>query len=186
MSTPRAQWSLQLAGRTFFPANGFTLVEMMIVLAISAIMVSMALPSFTGLIARNRLSSESSGLMADLMLARSEALRQGSLVTVCASADGQTCSNGANWASGRITFTDQGVAGTFDPATDRLLRVNRDFSTADSLTPTPALTSVSFLADGTINNAVTFAVCRTGYTGLNVSVSNAGRARMVTQTSVCP
>ena len=172
------------AGRPI--AAGFTLIEMMIVIAIAAILLAAAVPSFTDLIIRQRLQAEGSALMADLALARSEAVRQSTTVTVCASANSASCSNAANWAVGRITFVDQGTQGVFEPASDRLLRVNADASTADSLTPTQPLSSVSFRADGTVAAAIAFSVCHSGYKGLSISVSAVGRPRMVNQSAVCP
>lgn len=66
--------------------TGFTLVEMMIVLVIAGIIVSAAVPSFQGMVIRNRIATTTNDMILALTLARSEALRQGTRVSVRAAA----------------------------------------------------------------------------------------------------
>jgi type IV fimbrial biogenesis protein FimT len=56
--------------------QGFTLIEMMITLAIAAILVTIGVPSFFDMIQRNTVSSASNELVSALLYARSEAVRQ--------------------------------------------------------------------------------------------------------------
>jgi len=63
-------------------ASGFTLTELMIIIAIIGILASIALPSFQGMIERNRLKEVAEGLKSDLMFARTEAVKQSKDVTV--------------------------------------------------------------------------------------------------------
>nr|WP_051464538.1 GspH/FimT family pseudopilin [Pseudoxanthomonas suwonensis] len=79
-------------------AGGFTLVELMVTLGVLAILVSMATPSFTSVINSNRLSSQANELVADIQLARSEALRRNRTVRLCRSDNGSACATGTgNW-----------------------------------------------------------------------------------------
>jgi type IV fimbrial biogenesis protein FimT len=78
---------------------GFTLVETIIVIAIAAILMALALPSFTETIRSNRLATTSNNLLAALNLARSEAVKRGIDVVV------RKVPNG-NWEDGWQVFTD--------------------------------------------------------------------------------
>lgn len=96
-------------------ARGFTLVEMLAVITISAILVALAIPSFQGTVRSSRISGATNSFIAALDLARSEAIRRAVVVTVCRSVDSMAvapaCSNAAangfaanDWASGWIGF----------------------------------------------------------------------------------
>lgn len=85
--------------KTMRGVRGFTLVELMVTVAVLAIVAAIAAPSFTQLVLRSRLTSTSNEVVAALQLARMEAIRKNGSVDVCPTTDGNTCS-GANW--GRI------------------------------------------------------------------------------------
>ena len=74
-------------------SRGFTLVEMLVVMAISAILIAAAVPSFQSLIASTRASSASGTLVSNLEYARSEAIRRNQNVTVCRTADANAPEN---------------------------------------------------------------------------------------------
>lgn len=98
---------------TVAPASGFTLLELMITLAVLAILVTIALPSFTAMIARNQITAAGNELIAALQFARHEAVRRNAAVQVCGSSDGQACSDAGwqNWivrtGSGTVLRTGQ-------------------------------------------------------------------------------
>lgn len=69
-------------------SSGFTLVEMMITIAIIAIMASVAVPSFVGIVNSQRVTSASYDLYASLISARSEALKRNGDVTLTSSSGG--------------------------------------------------------------------------------------------------
>lgn len=85
--------------------RGFTMIELMVTIAIMVILMTLAAPSFTQLLASNRLTSQANDLVGDIAYARNESVTRGVRVTICMSTDGATC-GGANWASGRIVFVD--------------------------------------------------------------------------------
>lgn len=94
---------------------GFTLIELMVVVAVSAILLAVAAPNFTSMLVSTRLGSQATDLIADLRLARSEAATRGAWVVVCPSANGGTaCSaSAADWAKGRMIFVDSDRSGTW-------------------------------------------------------------------------
>lgn len=86
--------------------RGFTLVEALAVLAIAAVLVSVAVPSLGALADSTRLSTVSNELLGDLLLTRSESIKRRLRVVMCKSADGQSCTAGGGWQQGWIVFAD--------------------------------------------------------------------------------
>lgn len=82
----------------------------MVTVAVLGILAAMAVPTMTGVIQANRLTSTTSELTASLQLARSEAIRRRSSVTICGSSDGATCGN--NWSQWIVTGTESTTGST--------------------------------------------------------------------------
>ncbi len=90
-------------------ARGFTLVELMITLALGTIMLVIAVPSFSTLLERNRIGSAADHLYASLAVARGEAVKRRSTVRVCPSADSETCRDDGVWSDGWIVFPEGAI-----------------------------------------------------------------------------
>lgn len=86
---------------------GVTLIEMLVALAIAAILASMAVPSFSRFINDTRQSSTVTQLMSDLNRARSEAVKRGQRVLVCARASDTACAMNLNWQNGWLVCYDE-------------------------------------------------------------------------------
>ncbi len=100
---------------------GFTLMELMLALIIATLLATIAIPSFNSLIKKNRISIYTNNLVSSLALARSEAVKRGTQISLCASDNGVNCTH-TSFQQGWIVFTDQDTAGTVD-GNDAVLRV---------------------------------------------------------------
>lgn len=137
--------------KPFTRSPGFTLLELMITIALAAILLGVALPSFTGVINSNRVTNKSNDLVGALNIARGQAPFLGHRVSVCASADGTSCSGSTAWNAGWIVFVDGGAAGVVD-GDDVVLNVYPSINPKDSLST--AVNVVSFDAQGAASAAL--------------------------------
>lgn len=92
--------------------RGLTVIELMVTLIIVAIVVSIAVPNFRDFIQDTRATTESNKIVGALNLARSEAIKRGTPVSVCPSSDQASCSGDTDWGKGWIVFV--GVSGSLD------------------------------------------------------------------------
>lgn len=103
--------------------DGFTLLELMVTLAVAAILVTIAIPSYRGLVQRNTLTASVNDLVGDLNYARSEAVTRGQNVYLCKSKDEATCETDGDWSQGWIVFTPDADDKDAPPKVANLLRV---------------------------------------------------------------
>jgi type IV fimbrial biogenesis protein FimT len=84
--------------KTMRSMRGFTLLELLTVIAIAAILAAVAIPSFTKVIATQRLKSAASNIQVSLLTARSEGIKRN--VNVCVSTSNSTCTGTGDWTQG--------------------------------------------------------------------------------------
>src|SRR4030066_1839600 len=90
----------------FRQSFGFTLIELVVAMAVAAILVVVAVPNLRSFIQNGRLITQTNDRVGDLGLARSEAIKRRANVGICQSTDGITCAGGGNWRDGRAIFVD--------------------------------------------------------------------------------
>jgi type IV fimbrial biogenesis protein FimT len=164
--------------------KAFTLVELIITLAVAAILAAIAAPSFADIIKSNRLTTQINELAAALNLSRSEAIKRGLTVTTCRSSDGTSCTG--SWQDGWIVFQDVDDDGVVD-AGDTVLLVHSSLSTGNTLNFTGGGNRVAHEASGyAIGHAGTFRLCddRGAATVKGLVVSNTGRIRTADSSSL--
>ena len=127
--------------------------ELLIVIALGAIVMTMAVPSFQNSIHNQRLVTATNELVIALTLAKSEAIKRVAYVSVCKSSDGATCtSNATSWNDGWIVFAnaDSATPGSFD-AGDELIRVYQALPDTLSISTSGNVAAfVSFRPSGTL------------------------------------
>jgi type IV fimbrial biogenesis protein FimT len=85
---------------------GYTLVELATCVAVAAILLAVAGPPLSRLMAEARLLNGLHAMTSSLALARLAAVSEGVPVTVCPSADGRTCRLDLTWDAGWIVYRD--------------------------------------------------------------------------------
>ncbi len=132
--------------------GGFTLLELLVAVAVAAILLALAVPALRVFIQNNREDAEADSLISSLDYARSEAVKRDADVEVCASAVDTstpatpTCSGSTTWNTGWIVETIVPVAGT--PA---VLQVKSPLAAGNTLSATlggTGVTQITFQPDG--------------------------------------
>jgi type IV fimbrial biogenesis protein FimT len=119
-------------GTRMHKSQGFTVLELLMVMLIVGILASVGTASFKYVTVSNRISSEINGLLGDMQFARSQAIKTGTTVTVCPSSDSLNCTGNSTWSSGWIVFLDFNGNGAVDSSTDVVIRVQKSI-TPDTL-----------------------------------------------------
>ncbi len=174
------------APRRFRPVrsqHGISLVEQIMVLAITAILTGIAVPPLHHVLSRNRLQVAQTDFIAALQHARTTAATSGKRTLFCPSADGRRCSKGSRWDGGWLLGHD--TDGDHQP--DKLPSyVGPAYSSGVRITSSSGRHDVRFKPDGSAAGSnLTLAFCQPGSAEpvLSVVVSNSGRIRGATATA---
>ncbi len=166
--------------------SAFTLIELMIAIAVAAVVLTLGVPSFSNVMERNQLSASINNVVASLNFARSEAVKRNRRVSVCHSNDLNSCS-GLNYGDGWIIFVDDDEDGIRDDPQDEILIVNESLDTTLSLGTnfSGVGENFSFRSNGRTNKQGRFVLCKAG--NLNKSkavfITFSGRVRLAPHDS---
>jgi type IV fimbrial biogenesis protein FimT len=148
--------------------RGVTLLELLVTVSLVAIVLSLAVPPFQSLFARNRMAIAVNTLLNDLNFARVSALTRQQTVSLCPDDTGTAdldCSGGTTWHTGYLVFADPDGDGNLASDTD-IIRVSQ--GDADALvTITGEESSVRFRASGSACPNVTSYGCGTAMNDTN-------------------
>jgi type IV fimbrial biogenesis protein FimT len=156
-------------------ALGFTLIESLVVLAVAAVLVSLAIPAMSRMLARHRLVTAQLDLIASLGHARNLAIASGRRTLLCPSVDGVRCAEDTHWERGWVVgnYRSDKASQLDGPP----LLVHGGYAHL-VITSTSGRTRIRFQPLGTSGGStVTFTLCRQGHPAeaLAVKVSIVGR-----------
>lgn len=167
--------------------RGFTIIEVMIAIALLSVLIVIGVPAFTSTINSNETVAKSNSFLSALKIARSEATKRRQNVIVCASNTQSNCTSSANkWADGWIVFVDTDTSNTFSVGDSIITTLDmpdgytvaRAASGADQIR-----FSATGLSDSTLAQTFTFCKASTP-SGRQFTVERSG---LVTGASVnCP
>lgn len=153
--------------------RGFTLIELMVTVSVIAILAMVAVPSYNEAMLGSKLNTLANNFVASAHLARSEAIKRNTAVTLCASSDGSTCTAGASWHNGWVVREGGTVIYT-QAAFPNGFRLSGD------------VTSINFQSTGLGATAARLTLCRAtptvGTQQRTLSVSPTGRPAVVKES----
>lgn len=172
--------------------NGFTVIELMIAVVITALLLTIGVPSFSNTIEQNKLSTEINSLISSLQYARSESVKTGKRITLCRSDDGIDC-GATGYEEGWIVFEDDVSAdGDLDTG-ERILKVHQSLDINFTLRGNNRFTNfISYMPTGGIANTDPsadqdhFVLCKQNNTSKAraLFVLSSGRARVSKDTNL--
>lgn len=159
-------------------AAGFTLIEAMVVVAITAITLTLGVPTFGDALQRQRISTTMHLLSADMAMARSTALMRRAQVVVCPRTDTAACASGGDWSRGWLVFKDTDGNRRPDADSDLLRTTDAPAGSRDVLELSANRPLLRYQADGrSANTNLTVRICAGGQLRGKVIVNNLGRVR---------
>lgn len=166
---------------------GYSLLELLVVLTVGAILLSIAVPSMTGMLNTQRSISLANSFLSSLNLARIEAIKRNARAVLCKSADGLSCAGSGGWEQGWILFHDANNNAALDHG-EQVIEQQGAVSQGLRLTGnTPVADYVSYSPSGSAKlisgafQAGTFTLCLVPVSSADVRqivLSSTGRARL--------
>jgi type IV fimbrial biogenesis protein FimT len=171
-------------------SSGFTLTELIIALAIAAILLTLAAPNMNVFIRNNRITTETNTLIAHINLARSEATKRNVVVALCrkdpdpSKQASPVCGGGVanDWTSGWLVYvtTSTTADANFNSGTDILLKNESAITNGVAVTSNAAGNlRLAYLPSGQLTAAGTlrFSLCddRNEANGKNIEILTSGR-----------
>ena len=167
--------------------TGTTVLELMATLAIAAILLALAVPSYDSFTNRQRMKAAVAALHNDLVAARSQAVYRRSVVQACPGVPAAGCSGGSDWTGGWIVFDDEN-GDRLHQDNEPLLRHGMPHASVAIHAPA-SRTELRFFPDGSAPGSnASISLCGRGgpEQARKLVVSNIGRIRRDTFPAIDP
>jgi type IV fimbrial biogenesis protein FimT len=166
--------------------RGFTLVELVVTVAVFAVLAALALPDFSETLRQWRRDSATRALSSDLLLARTESIKTSRRIAMCPSTNGTSCAASSDWRNGWIVFEDDGATDLAYDAGESVLKVVTAQAGIATLLSSGGVQFLQFLPNGLMSAGnTTFTVTPSGATAATmvnrVALSRIGRATVTTE-----
>ena len=169
-------------------ANGFTFIELMIVMTMAALMAAIALPNLGQFIANNRLKSQMYSMLESINIARTEAVKRKVKTAMCRSADPTAttpaCGGTTNtWTTGWIVYAQGDALDAYLSGTDTIIGIgNAADDTVNVISNSDGDEFLIYKPDGSLDETgvVVYAICdgRGESHGKQISIKLVGRAAL--------
>lgn len=170
--------------------KGFSVLELMMVLTVSAALLLLAIPGFQNTIRSSLLAAGADRFSASLSLARTKAVMSRRNVRLCPSSNGTSCVNSATWTDGWIMFVDNDGNGL--PSSSELLQARGAMDSRISLTtPSEFSEFIQFRPTGVVvgnaGSAGQFNFCSGDFHDYSrlVGIAASGRVTTKKQADLC-
>ncbi len=160
---------------------GLTLLEMMIALAVAAIVLTVVAPSIQSIVGKNRIVAEINEFSSVVQFARYTAIDQSSDTVVCPAADFANCST--NWNQAKIVFIDNNGNNQRD-SSEPLLMTSEAISAKNEMTGPNG--SIVFFDSGATNASISVKICpdnNNAAIARSININAQGRVRVSTDSN---
>ena len=137
--------------------SGLTLLELLVVIAVTGILSSISVPYFNGILSQIRSLSTGHSLRMALVLARTVAVKTRREVRICASDDGVLCSGALKWENGWIIYTPK-ASNIYREIDDTLIQASGD-RPGVMIRKNGRESTIKFNSSGSIGLNRSFTVC---------------------------
>jgi type IV fimbrial biogenesis protein FimT len=170
--------------------GGFSLLELMIVVAILSIVATLGTPALQDIVRKNQLRTLADTTIAMLNLARSEAVSRNTPVSLCHTSNNTSCTGAWNtsWSGAWLIFTDPDQDGVVDTG-ETIVRVFEGLPGGYTAQSDITSAGITYRADGSIKTSGELRICAADQNALEawqIEISTVGRPRADEGTSSCP
>lgn len=178
--------------------QGFSLIELMVVMAVMAIVLAVGIPGFQSITRSSNTVTISNEFLKALAMARNEAIKRGYPVYICSTADPTAASpacndaGSTNWKDGWLMMLDEDNDGDFSDQAENPLLVHEAIRSDYSLNGEPAIKNlVGFEATGFATQAGNIVLCNSHVVTFStdkkyarvIRINGSGRSRVFKATS---